>query len=51
MIASAATGMADGIGAAFGAKVDVLDKSIAKRAGVSAGNTAGEMLSAIPGMG
>ena len=51
MLASAVTGTADAIGAAAGAKVDVLDSSTAARAGVSAGNKAGEMLSAIPGMG
>lgn len=51
MAASAITGTADAIGAMAGAKVDVLDASTASRAGVSAGNKAGEMLSAIPGMG
>ena len=43
--------MADGIGAALGAKVDVLDSAVANRAGVKGANKAGEMLSAIPGMG
>ena len=51
MLASAVTGTADAIGAMAGAKVDVLDSNTASRAGVSAGNKAGEMISAIPGMG
>lgn len=51
MAVSAITGAADAIGASLGAKVDVLDDNTASRAGVSAGNKAGEMLSAIPGMG
>lgn len=51
MAASAITGAVDAVGAMAGAKVDVLDANTASRAGVSAGNKAGEMLSAIPGMG
>ena len=51
MAVSAITGAADAIGAMAGAKVDVLDSGTASRAGVGAGNKAGEMLSAIPGMG
>jgi predicted lipase len=51
MAISAVAGTADAIGAMAGAKVDVLDENTASRAGVGAGNKAGEMLSAIPGMG
>lgn len=51
MAVSAITGAADAIGAMAGAKVDVLDSATASRAGVSGANKAGEMLSAIPGMG